>query len=52
MADNRCEIYDERPAVCRQYQADEICLQIEAPTLAGRVALYQDLFGLVDDIQV
>ena len=50
--DNRCGVYDERPLVCRQYQADEICLRIEAPTLAERVARFQALFGLVEDIQI
>jgi uncharacterized protein len=44
--DNRCDIYDDRPLVCRQYQADEICLEIEAPTLQERIARFQDLFGL------
>ncbi len=41
-----CGIYEERPAVCRGYQPDELCLQIAAPTLAERVERYLELFGL------
>ena len=52
MPDNRCGIYDRRPLVCRQYQADEICLQIEAPTLAERVTRFREIFGLVEDTQI
>lgn len=32
--------------MCRQYRADEICVEIEAPTLEERVYRYQRLFGL------
>ena len=46
LADNRCAIYEDRPLVCRQYQPDETCLMIEAPTLTERVSKYQALFGL------
>ena len=52
MPDNRCGIYEQRPLVCRQYQADEICLQIEADTLAERVARYREIFGLVEEFQI
>ncbi len=41
-----CGIYNERPAVCRGYQPDEICLRIAAPTLAERMQRYLALFGL------
>jgi uncharacterized protein len=41
-----CAIYAERPAVCRGYQADRLCLEIAAPTLAERVERYLALFGL------
>lgn len=41
-----CAIYDERPAVCRGYRPDELCLRIAAPTLAERVANYLALFEL------
>jgi Fe-S-cluster containining protein len=41
-----CAIYDERPAVCRGYQADGICREIIAPTLAERVEKYLALFDL------
>jgi hypothetical protein len=41
-----CAIYEERPAVCRGYQADEICREIAAPTLAERVVKYLQLFEL------
>lgn len=41
-----CGIYDERPAVCRGYRPDELCLRIAAPTLPERVDKYLALFGL------
>jgi len=41
-----CAIYEERPAVCRGYRADGICLEIAAPTLAERVDKYLRLFEL------
>ena len=41
-----CAIYEERPAVCRGYKADVICLEIAAPTLTERVERYLALFGL------
>jgi Fe-S-cluster containining protein len=40
-----CAIYDERPAVCRGYRPDEICLMVAAPTLEERVRKYRELFG-------
>jgi len=45
-ADNLCSVYDRRPQVCRDYQADEVCRLIEAPTLEERVRKYLELFGL------
>ncbi|HVG63177.1 MAG TPA: YkgJ family cysteine cluster protein [Hyalangium sp.] len=45
-ADNLCSVYDRRPQVCRDYQPDEVCRLIEAPTLEERVQKYLDLFGL------
>ncbi|MFP2912564.1 YkgJ family cysteine cluster protein [Pyxidicoccus sp. 3LFB2] len=47
--DNLCGVYEQRPAVCRAYAADEVCRLIEAPTLDERVRKYLDLFGLVDE---
>ncbi|GAM10146.1 hypothetical protein OR1_02434 [Geobacter sp. OR-1] len=44
--DGSCSIYNERPAVCRGYRPDEICLKVAAPTLDRRVAKYLELFGL------
>jgi uncharacterized protein len=41
-----CAIYEERPPVCKGYQADWLCLEIAAPTLAERVERYLALFGL------
>lgn len=51
-SDLQCAIYEDRPDVCRQYQADEICLMIEAPTLPMRVQNYLDMFGLTAEIPV
>jgi Fe-S-cluster containining protein len=45
-ADNLCSVYDRRPQVCRDYQPDEVCRLIEAPTLEERVQKYLALFGL------
>lgn len=44
--DNLCRQYDQRPAVCRSYQADQLCEQIAAPTLEERVEKYLAVFGL------
>ena len=44
--DGLCGVYEERPAVCRGYQPDEICMSIAAPTLSERVGKYLELFGL------
>jgi Fe-S-cluster containining protein len=45
-ADNLCTQYERRPAVCRSYQADELCDRIAAPTLEERVAKYLAIFDL------
>lgn len=45
-AEHRCGIYEDRPQVCRDYSADEICVHIDAPTLEGRVARYLALFEI------
>ena len=49
MADNLCAVYDDRPAVCRGYQPDELCARVAAPTLDQRVALYLAEFGLLEE---
>ncbi len=41
-----CRQYESRPAVCRSYRPDELCLRVRAPTLEQRVARYLALFGL------
>ena len=48
-ADLRCTIYERRPAVCRSYAPDALCLAIEAPTLDERVARYLQIFGLEEE---
>ena len=50
--DALCTIYEHRPQVCRDYQPDEVCAQIEAPTLEGRVANYLALFGLTSEAAI
>lgn len=47
--EQRCEIYEERPAVCRGYRPDQICREIAAPSLDERVAKYLRLFDLQPD---
>ena len=42
----QCRIYGERPAVCRGYRPDELCKQINAPSLDERVNNYLGLFGI------
>jgi Fe-S-cluster containining protein len=45
-ADNLCAVYQDRPDICRRYQADAFCEQIAAPTLDERVYNYLRAFGL------
>ncbi|MCA2977739.1 MAG: YkgJ family cysteine cluster protein [Myxococcaceae bacterium] len=47
--DHRCTVYERRPQVCRDYQPDELCERIAAPTLDARVARYLAHFGLTDE---
>jgi len=49
--DNLCGVYEQRPSVCRDYAADEVCRLIEAPTLDERVRKYLELFGLAGEAQ-
>jgi uncharacterized protein len=42
----RCRIYEERPAVCRGYRPDELCILVDAPELDERVRRYLGLFGM------
>jgi len=44
---NLCRNYEQRPEVCRSYEADAMCDLIDAPTLDARVAKYLALFSLV-----
>ena len=50
-ADNLCGVYDSRPSICRDYQPDEVCRLIEAPTLEERVHKYLALFGLTAEAE-
>ena len=46
-ADCLCTIYDQRPAVCRNYQPDWVCLEVaQLPTLAERAERYLAIYGL------
>ena len=44
-----CAVYQDRPEVCRSYQADAFCEQIAAPTVDARVHNYLAAFGLVEE---
>lgn len=44
--ENLCRAYEDRPAVCRSYGADQLCVDIAAPTLDERVEKYLAVFGL------
>lgn len=46
LPDNRCAVYEDRPQVCRDYAADELCDAIDAPTLDERVEKYLRLFEI------
>ena len=48
-AANLCAIYELRPRICRDHRPDDICRQVEAPTLDGRAARYLALFGLDEE---
>jgi uncharacterized protein len=41
-----CRVYQNRPDTCRNYQADTLCLDIDAPTLEERVHKYLAHFGV------
>jgi uncharacterized protein len=47
--DNLCMVYENRPAVCRSYSADELCTKIESATLEERVQKYLSHFSLQDE---
>ncbi|QSQ13225.1 YkgJ family cysteine cluster protein [Myxococcus landrumensis] len=49
LEDNLCGRYEDRPSICRDYQPDEVCRLIEAPTLEERVHKYLSLFGLAEE---
>jgi Fe-S-cluster containining protein len=49
--DNLCMSYENRPAVCRSYEADELCDAIAAPTLEERVAKYLAHFELTEEAE-
>jgi len=45
-----CQIYLERPAVCRNYQPDWVCGEVAfLPTLAARVARFLTIYGLAEN---
>jgi Fe-S-cluster containining protein len=50
-ADNLCSVYERRPQVCRDYEPDELCQRIEAPTLEERVHKYLALFELTGEAE-
>lgn len=49
--ENRCAIYEDRPQICRDYAADELCLRIAAPTLEERVRRYLEIFGFEEEAE-
>ena len=48
-ADRLCDIYPDRPPVCRDYQPDEICLVLQRLPPEARVAYFLELYGLLSD---
>ncbi|HOF87752.1 MAG TPA: YkgJ family cysteine cluster protein [Armatimonadota bacterium] len=45
-AEHMCGIYPERPAVCREYQPDELCVALQAVPPEERVLFYLRYYGL------
>ena len=46
-ADRRCTIYPDRPAVCRDYRPDALCVALQALPPAARVGHYLQFYGLI-----
>jgi uncharacterized protein len=46
---NLCAVYENRPQICRDYKADELCARIAAPTLEERVSRYLAHFDLTGE---
>lgn len=49
--DHLCGIYTARPPICRAYQPDEICLQLQALPPEARVQAFLATYGLLDELQ-
>lgn len=46
--DMRCDIYPDRPAVCRNYQPDWVCAEVAPlPTLEARIRRFLEIYGLL-----
>lgn len=45
-ADRLCGIYPERPAVCRDYRPDELCVALQTLPPAARVRHFLHVYGL------
>jgi len=45
-ADHQCGIYPHRPAVCRHYRPDEICVALQRIPPAQRVRYFLGVYGL------
>jgi len=50
-ADHRCGIYANRPAVCRDYRPDEICVALQRLPAEERVRFYLRSYGLESDLE-
>jgi hypothetical protein len=50
--DRLCGIYPERPAVCRAYRPDEICVALQCLAPDKRVAYYLEQYGLTSETPV
>ncbi len=49
--DQLCGIYPERPAVCRDYRPDEICLALQKMPALARVRYFLTIYGFWDEIE-
>lgn len=48
--DHLCGIYPDRPAVCRDYKPDEICVAIQHQPPEERVAYFLNIYDLTSEV--
>ncbi|MBC7645633.1 MAG: YkgJ family cysteine cluster protein [Pseudopedobacter sp.] len=47
-----CQIYLQRPQVCRNYDPDWVCGEVAPlPTLEGRIGKFLEIYGLLEELR-